>query len=177
MKKTSIRKPQRRKIDIAVALQWPDGEPANRKFALNEPWPTIRALIKQATEAARPVSKRSFLIHRLKARAGMSVTEGVIAAIRDADVLVFDVTPTKKNANPKIVPPNVLFEIGLALGMGKPIILIGAGKHPYQVLPSDLSGQIVETYLRASSLTSPKHRAGSGEPSIRAAIVRYTSKM
>lgn len=166
-----------RKIEIAVGLQWPKGIPANRKYALAEPWPTIHALLKRAAAAARPVSGRPIMIRRLKLKTGMSAKDGVIQSIRDADILVFDICPTKAQTGAAKCPPNVLLEIGIALGMEKPTILICGGKYRPGRLPSDMAGQAIATYRRPGSRNPSKHSAGIDEKSIIAAVVKFASRL
>jgi nucleoside 2-deoxyribosyltransferase len=81
----------------------------------------------------------------------MSIKDGVVASIRAADILVFDVTPLAPHRGKPKCPDNVIFEIGVALGLGKPFLLIGAGASAFKALPSDLAGEFVATYGRPVS--------------------------
>jgi nucleoside 2-deoxyribosyltransferase len=57
------------------------------------------------------------------------------SALRDADVVIADITG--KNAN-------VLFEVGLAIGLRKPVLLLSQGS--LDDLPSDLRAYQVASY-------------------------------
>jgi hypothetical protein len=75
---------QSRSIEVAVGLQWPDGEHTDRRFALAEPWPTIRSMLAMAGKSTQWPSGVRLSVRRLRARAGMTVTEGVVESIRAA---------------------------------------------------------------------------------------------
>ena len=115
------------------------------------------------------------MIRRLKLKTGMSAKDGVIDSIRSADILVFDICPTKGQTGAANCPSNVLFEIGIALGMGKPVILICGGKYRPSRLPSDLAGEAIATYRRPGSRNPSTHTAGIDEKSIIAAVGRLAS--
>jgi hypothetical protein len=166
-----------RKIEIAVGLQWPTKRPSNPKFSLGEPWPTIHGLLKMAAKAARPRSRREVVIRRLKLRSGLCAKVSVVASIRDADILVFDICPTRGKIAGGKCPSNVLFEVGVAIGMGKPVVLISGGKYVADRIPSDLAGEVIATYLRPGIESKNAHRAGTGEKSIIAAVKHHLSKL
>ena len=64
-----------------------------------------------------------------------ALSDQIQAAIRRAEVVVADLT----GAN-----PNVLFEVGLALGLSKPVLLLSQG--PAKDVPFDLRTQQVAMY-------------------------------
>ena len=109
----------------------------------------------------------------------MSLKDGVIASIRAADILVFDVTPMSSASESRTCPPNVVFEIGVALGMRKPIVLIGAGQDPHKALPSDLHGEFVAVYSRldvSNAAPKPGRDERSDVRAIRAALVALAKR-
>ena len=77
-------------------------------------------------------------------------------------------------------PENVIFEIGVALGLAKPVVRIGAGCDAYRALPTDLQGWFVAVYSRPSK-TRAKSKGSVVErtdtQAIRAAIVAIASKL
>jgi nucleoside 2-deoxyribosyltransferase len=66
---------------------------------------------------------------------GAELSEHVQTAIRGADVVVADVTG--KTAN-------VLFEVGVAFGLGKPVLLLS--QEPLSDVPFDLRAQQIAVY-------------------------------
>lgn len=64
-----------------------------------------------------------------------ALTDQIQAAVRRAEVVVADLT----GAN-----PNVLFEVGLALGLSKPVLLLSQA--PAKDVPADLRTQQIATY-------------------------------
>ena len=90
--------------------------------------------------------------NRLRAKHGSIVLNDIKEKIADADILIFDVADTKsaKDDNDKIVVytafnTNVMFEIGLALQMGKYPILMCPNCLKNR-LPSDLSNYMWTFY-------------------------------
>lgn len=59
--------------------------------------------------------------------AGAEFAEQIQSAIRRADLVVADLTVSN---------PNVLFEVGMALGLNKPVVLVTSG--PIERAPADM---------------------------------------
>ena len=72
--------------------------------------------------------------------------DGVLASLREADFIIADVT----NRN-----PNVLFELGIAHGLGKPFVLLVSANSEGD-MPSDLLGYQYITYDPYEEITLSK---------------------
>jgi hypothetical protein len=66
---------------------------------------------------------------------GTNVADSIQSALRDSEVVIADITGRN---------PNVLFEVGLAIGLRKPVLLLSQG--PLDELPTDLRAHQVATY-------------------------------
>ena len=80
---------------------------------------------------------------RLRAGAGMFVWEDILRRIKEADVLIFDLTPRKGENAPAA---NVLLELGAAMAIHprKPVFpVVDHHNRIKDLLPSDLAGLIV----------------------------------
>lgn len=142
---SEAKKDRRHELVFAVGMRWPKRLPADRRFSLGEPWPMLSKLLRRSATAAAG-SEQPIRVRVLRASTTGAVLQGVERSIRNADILVFDVTPrAEPGASPR-VNANVLVEIGLALGMGKRVLLIGSKPTAHRSLPSDLSGQLVCEY-------------------------------
>jgi nucleoside 2-deoxyribosyltransferase len=67
--------------------------------------------------------------------AGGTLTDQIQGAIRKAEIIVADLTGTN---------PNVLFEVGMALGLRKPVLLLS--QEPVKDVPFDLHAHQVAMY-------------------------------
>ena len=126
-------------------MQWPKARPRDKRFGLGEPWPSLYKLLHSAASTAAGTDQ-PIRVRVLRASATGALLKGVMRSIRNADILVFEVTPRGESRRDARINANVLVEIGLALGMGKPVLLIGESSTAYTSLPSDLSGQLVCNY-------------------------------
>lgn len=135
-----------REIVIAVGLAWPTRKAADARYALSGPWLKIQKLLKQAARGAETITGTRVGVRRLRARAGGCVLHGISTAINEADVLVFDLTPKRARSSSPCFNSNVMIELGIARGKGKPCVLISSDPKLYGTLPSDLAGQIVLCY-------------------------------
>jgi hypothetical protein len=83
-------------------------------------------------------------IHRLRAASGSFLWLDISRRIREADILVFDLTPREGGSQSA---PNVLLELGAALsGNDKPVFIVldPASSHRRdELIPSDLQGLTV----------------------------------
>lgn len=94
-------------------------------------------------------------VSRLRAAHGKLVWQSILEGITAADVLVFDVGSMVEHtiiSNGMLVDDilttlnrNVLVEIGVAIGMGKPVMLLCPEKQ-FSVIPSDLKGYLWSLY-------------------------------
>lgn len=84
-------------------------------------------------------------IGRLRATAGQFTWSSVTQHIMECDLLVFDLTPTKKveGSNELQTSANLWLELGFALATKKPTFVVHAHEDGYKALPSDLRGMIV----------------------------------
>jgi nucleoside 2-deoxyribosyltransferase len=88
---------------------------------------------------------RGVTVARLRATVGDFTWESVTQHIDDCDVLVFDVTPTKRlfETEQLTVAPNVWLELGYALHSKKPVYVVHESEKGHRDLPSDLKGLMV----------------------------------
>jgi nucleoside 2-deoxyribosyltransferase len=126
-------------------MEWPKTKPEDKRFALGEPWPQLRQLILQAAKSAVPEGQ-SVRVRPLRASARGTVLHGLLRAMSRADIIVFDLTPHRAPSPRAQVNANVLFEIGLAVGMSKPTLVTGKSASTRKSLPSDLQGQFICEY-------------------------------
>lgn len=131
--------PLKPQVRIVVGLAWPTAQPADRRFALGEPWPTILALVNEGVP--RALKSNAVRVSPLRASGEDSVLSGITRSLQRADIAVFDVTPQRSRIN-----PNVLVEVGLAHAMELRPILIAGKPRAHQALPSDLRGLVVRCY-------------------------------
>lgn len=84
-------------------------------------------------------------VFRLRASAGQFTWPSVEEHIRGADLLVFDMTPTKQIQGTEVrgVTPNVWLELGYSLGRGKTVFVVHKDQMGHRELPSDLRGLLV----------------------------------
>jgi nucleoside 2-deoxyribosyltransferase len=80
--------------------------------------------------------------------AGTNLVDSIQSALRESDVVIADITG--KNSN-------VLFEVGLAIGLRKPVLLLSQG--PLDELPSDLRAYQVASYSPDDSSTVSRYLA------------------
>ena len=88
---------------------------------------------------------RGVRVARLRATAGDFTWSSVMQHIDDCDVLVFDMTPTKRVEGTDVLgtTPNVWLELGYALHTGKPVYVVHESEKGHHDLPSDLKGLVV----------------------------------
>ena len=126
---------------VSVGLPWPKRVASDRRFALGEPWPTLHGLISQAERSTGAYGKVE--IRALRASGGDTVSSGIARRIARSDVLIFDVTPSRRGKGSARINQNILFEIGVARGLGKDVLLVSKGPNAHSLLPSDLTGSFV----------------------------------
>ena len=81
-------------------------------------------------------------VRALRGSAGRTVLDAVMDDIRMADLLVFDITPARGS---KHGVANVILELGIAIGMGKPVILCRQGRFDPRAVCSDILGLYVSS--------------------------------
>jgi hypothetical protein len=79
---------------------------------------------------------------------GSNIADSIQSALRESDVVIADITG--KNSN-------VLFEVGLAIGLRKPVLLLSQG--PLDELPSDLRAYQVASYSPGDSSAVSRYLA------------------
>jgi hypothetical protein len=137
-------------IDIAVGYNWLNGNGLNCKS-----WKMIREALKSITgeveklavkhKGERPLTIR---IRRIRARHGATVMGSIINRIRDADILLLDISGENLN---------VMFELGCAIGsrndddVGRVYVLCEGKKTP--TFASDLQG-VMFTLYETSALSN-----------------------
>ncbi len=150
---------------VSIGLPWPTRRATDRRFALGEPWPTLHGLV---TQTARSIAHRGTVeIRALRASGGDIATASIVRRIARSDVLIFDVTPCRRGKGPARINQNVLFEIGVARGLGKEVLLVSKSSKAHSLLPSDLAGYFV---LNLSSNADRMSLAGSVRALIRKSL-------
>jgi nucleoside 2-deoxyribosyltransferase len=152
-----------RTIKISVGYGWSDG-PVNK----DERWQGLREFCRAAADHGRKMaaaaltssvsyeeqesSKRSadvalpgVTVARLRASVGRFTWESVRQHIDSSDILLFDLTPTKRSdSGLAYLSANVWIEIGYALAKPqKPVFIVHSDTDGYKDLPSDLSGLVI----------------------------------
>lgn len=176
-------------LSIAVGYTWADGTPRS-----DVRWRAISAFAKAAAETGRKSAAAALrsavtaedeeqsaaqedgsvprvTVTRLRATAGGFIWENITRRIREADILIFDVTAVANERAPKgRTSNNVWLEIGYALALpGKQVFVVHADSNAHRtVIPSDLSGLLigqlpddaraVDTSLRASLAAAVRRR-------------------
>ncbi len=169
--------PERRllKVIIKVGYAWSGTSPVQDDSG----WTHIRDFARErAKEAGSRLKSMSDIgkldavaeVRRLRATAGRPITERIIEAVDEADILIFDISdaPCKKCPDPSkglnCPNPNVCIEMGIALAKGKQMFLIKEGSHK---APSNLQGFYVSSYEASSAGKLPMNK----DPSLRASLV------
>ena len=141
-------------IDIAVGYDWGDGNGLNCKS-----WKMIRESLGRITEEVKKLAvkhkgKRPLIIRirRLRARHGATVMGSIIHRIREADILLLDISSAKEN---------VMFELGCAMGsrdrddVGSVYVLCEGNEPP--TFASDLKGVMFTLYETPVPSSKPGH--------------------
>jgi hypothetical protein len=110
-----------------------------------------RGINEKSPKSITPYDLRPIRIRRLRATVGENSWVSVRRRIRDSDILVFDITPTKSikatgrpaRTSAKVTSSNVWLEIGYAYGQAKTVFLVHAKPRGHRDLASDLQGVIV----------------------------------
>jgi hypothetical protein len=147
----------RRPITVGVGYSW------RGKVQNDLRWKALRKFLNAVGEQARKRAVRELnkggasnlrlpRIRRLRATVGEPSWVSIKTAISKCDILVFDITPTKRislaaSANrrvgQKITSSNVWLELGYALGQKKRVFVVHSKAGGHKDLPSDLHGQII----------------------------------
>jgi len=140
------------RVIVRVGYEWRKTEDgASIHPRSDERWCDIRKFLCEcADEATKRLANRDYVtgeqrvaeVARLRATAGRPVTERILEYIRDADILLFDLSPGPTDSSCK-ANPNVCVELGMALGMQKNVFIIA--QHRCSV-PSDVQGFYVTEY-------------------------------
>jgi hypothetical protein len=152
-----------RPITIAVGYTWAEGS-----TQADARWTAISRFAKAAAESGRNSAMATLTssvsaeddeprnagevvlprvtVTRLRAGAGRFTWDSISERIREAQILIFDVSPVLKPS--KATPhtsDNVWLELGFALGLpGKDVFVVHGAKDGYKsAVPSDLAGLLI----------------------------------
>lgn len=154
------------RVKIKVGCSWSNQDKA---------WEELRAaLTAVADEVDRrlkdklrsklfPLGTTAVEYSRLRATPGKPVLSAITESIKAADILVFDISPEIGHDQGKA---NVLFEAGLAAGLGRPYYVVSNIDHTLTRIPSDLLG-----------LCTARLRNGRFETALRATLVAQCRKI
>lgn len=126
-------------VNIRVACSWTD----------KKTWPALRKALKSVSKEVhthlitRSLKKKKQMrfnriidCRKLAGTSGQKILSRICEQIKFADILLFDITPETGHAQGKA---NVLFELGIAHGMGKDYYILTRKKFNSKNLASDLS--------------------------------------
>ncbi len=103
----------------------------------------IKESVQNRINSIYPDGNTKVQFNRLRATAGSTIIDGIQNRIENADAVIFDIT----NFN-----PNVMFELGLALGLAKSngnqsiFIIMEGDNFDCAKIPSDLLGFFISFY-------------------------------
>jgi len=139
-------------IDITVGYDWGDGNGLKCKS-----WKMIRETLKHITDEVKILAVKHkgehpliIRIRRLRARHGATVMGSILGRIREADILLLDISGEKAN---------VMFELGCAIGSRKDddvgkVYVLWEGKEP-PIFASDLNGVMFTLYKTPAPSNKP----------------------
>ena len=139
-------------------FDWDECEARNGRDVLSDTfWRSLRDELKGKCDGVTKSTGIVVNLKRLRAGHGRILWLDIFERIKKSDVLVFDVaaapdakTPLKNACDIKDVVTglnaNVLVEIGVALGLGKRVLLL-CPEHLLKTITSDIKGFLWPTYL------------------------------
>lgn len=139
-------------------FDWDECEARNGRDVLSDTfWRSLRDELKGKCDGVTKSTGIVVNLKRLRAGHGRILWLDIFERIKKSDVLVFDVaaapdakTPLKNACDIKDVVTglnaNVLVEIGVALGLGKRVLLL-CPEHLLKTIPSDIKGFLWTTYF------------------------------
>jgi nucleoside 2-deoxyribosyltransferase len=132
-----------RPMSIKVGCAWASvahAIPVHLRKSIERSAESARSRVKKSLPRARNRATDLVDVRALRGSAGRTILDAVIDDIRRADLLVFDITPLPGSRHGVA---NVILELGVALGMGKPVILCRRGPFDPRAVCSDLLGLYV----------------------------------
>lgn len=154
------------RVTIKVGCSWSDRDNA---------WRELRTALKAVADEVNvrlqrklgpkvfPIGTKAIECSRLRARPGALVLDRIQESMASADFLLFDISPEKGHEQGKA---NVLFEVGIATGIGKRYYLVSNMDYKPNAIPSDLWGLCVA-----------KRKNGRLDASLRATLVSDCRKL
>lgn len=122
-------------------------------------WISLRDVLKQRADGIKKSNGVDITVKRLRASHGKLVWGSILENIKNADILVFDISqppqemPKEECDISSVIKgfnSNVLVEVGVALGMNKRVLLL-CPKHLFEEVPSDLKGFLWTLYTGSIS--------------------------
>lgn len=151
---------------IQVDSQKKKGNPSKEKIPRNgyevlydQFWQSLRDVLKQRADGIKKSKGVDITVKRLRASHGKLVWGSILENIKNADILVFDISqppqemPREECDISSVIKgfnSNVLVEVGVALGMNKRVLLL-CPKHLFEEVPSDLKGFLWTLYTGSIS--------------------------
>jgi hypothetical protein len=137
-----------KQIVISPGYQWTSGSEVMDLKSASVSETAVKKVVESVLKDKGISVIRPFLVYkRLGASAGRLLFDGVYSKIKNADILIFDISEGN---------PNVFIELGIALAlqrenMSKRVFLIGRKNKEIasieKLLPSDLQGAFVSEYV------------------------------
>jgi hypothetical protein len=135
-----------RSIRVLIGYDWKSDASAKKSGGLNRHWAFLRDEVKAATETLERISKNQgtapnplrVTVGRLRARHGVAIISEIVNRIKEADVLIFDISGGNSNVH---------FELGCAIafkGLGSGCVYVFSSSSP---VASDLSGLMLTKYV------------------------------
>lgn len=151
---------------IQVDSQKKKGNPSKEKIPRNgyevlydQFWQSLRDALTLKAEGIKKSKGVDITVKRLRASHGKLVWGSILENIKNADILVFDISqppqemPREECDISSVIKgfnSNVLVEVGVALGMNKRVLLL-CPKHLFEEVPSDLKGFLWTLYTGSIS--------------------------
>lgn len=132
-----------RLMSIKVGCAWASATqavPVGLRKSIERSAESARSRVSKSIPEAGLRGKSLVDVRALRGTAGRTILDAVVDDIRNADLLVFDLTPTRGSEHGVA---NVILELGVALGMGKSVILCRRGPFDPRAMCSDLLGLYV----------------------------------
>lgn len=122
-------------------------------------WKSLKDALTRKAEGIKKSNGVDITVKRLRASHGKLVWGSILENIKNADILVFDISqppqemPREECDISSVIKgfnSNVLVEVGVALGMNKRVLLL-CPKHLFEEVPSDLKGFLWTLYTGSIS--------------------------
>jgi hypothetical protein len=138
---------------VKVSYRWdrPQGSKEAEDALDDRVWKPIRNWANDCRQQAERAIRKEYLlpsgyrvaeVGRLRAKPGRPVTEGILEAVCEADIIVADFSKPE-DVDSDSCTPNVCIEVGAALAFRKRLFIICQGERD---IPSNLQGYYVSTW-------------------------------